>query len=365
LRINFTITSTLKAMELLRSLLLLLGSCCLSLALFEGGFRAAILRSQSSGSLEEDLKRSAEVTPVKEQGNVSLAGLIMPSPWREVVYELKPNLNVTFQGKPLRTNRFGLRGNEVELKKPEGVLRIAGIGDSVLFGWGVAEEESYLKVIESTLASRLARQVESLNFGIPGFNTAMEVALLEHKVLQFQPDLVVLHFVSNDFEVPAFMMKREDPLDFSKSFLLEFVRDRLSQPKSKLIHANRIFSANTKKDYDGIAKEYQSMAGKGGAKKALARMSELTKDLPVIVIYGAVTGAQRQLILRSAKKYGWHLLPLGPQVERALKERGIPNTPEERKRRLTVAPNDRHPSALGHEIIAEALAAKVGEVLGS
>lgn len=351
-------------MELFRSLLLLIGSCCLSLALFEGGVRAVMLRGQSSGSLEEDLKRSAAVAPVKDQGNVSLAGLIMPSRWKEMVYELKPHLDVTFQGKPLRTNRFGMRGQEVELKKPEGTFRVAGIGDSVIFGWGVSEEESYLKVVEKELAARLGRPVESLNFGIPGFNTAMEVSLLEHKALPFQPDVIVLHFVSNDFEVPAFMMKREDPLDMSKSFLFEFIKDRISQPKSKLIHANRIFTANRKKEHDGIAKEYQSMAGKGGAQKAFARMAELTKGLPVIVIYGAVTGAQKQLIQKSAKKYGWHLLPLGSHVERALKERGIPNTPEERKKRLTVAPNDRHPSGLGHEIIAEALVAKVEQVLG-
>ena len=50
------------------------------------------------------------------------------------------------------TNSIGLRGPELEDPKPE--IRIACVGDSVTFGWGVSYEESYPARLERLLIER-------------------------------------------------------------------------------------------------------------------------------------------------------------------------------------------------------------------
>ena len=65
-----------------------------------------------------------------------------------MVYELKPGLDGRFQDQPLKTNSHGMRDREYPREKPDGVVRIAGLGDSVMFGWGVGQGEAYLDVLE-------------------------------------------------------------------------------------------------------------------------------------------------------------------------------------------------------------------------
>jgi len=50
-----------------------------------------------------------------------------------------------------------------------------------------------------------------------------------------------------------------------------------------------------------------------------------------------------------------------PILRRYLTERGIPPTPENR-RRLFYFPRDGHPTALGHALLAEALALQLAEM---
>jgi hypothetical protein len=83
-----------------------------------------------------------------------------------------------------------------------GTVRILFLGDSVTFGLGVAEEDSYPRVIEALLnGSRTDSRasVEVLNSAIPGYNTIQELAQLRELGLAFQPQLVV-GYLYNDIE---------------------------------------------------------------------------------------------------------------------------------------------------------------------
>jgi len=96
-------------------------------------------------------------------------------------------------------NSRGLRGPEVELAKPPGGLRIACLGDSHTFGYGVAEGESWPDVLRQSLQADLGSQaIEVLNFGVNAFDTEQEVAQLELRVLDYSPDLVLIGFYLND-----------------------------------------------------------------------------------------------------------------------------------------------------------------------
>jgi len=116
-------------------------------------------------------------------------------------YELKPN-HRDEQADSIRsyafTNAHGLRDFERDLDKPSGAARILLLGDSVVEGLGIRDLRDTMSAqLEGFLASP---RVQVLNFGVSGYCTRAEVELLERKGLGFNPDVVVLVFVENDFE---------------------------------------------------------------------------------------------------------------------------------------------------------------------
>jgi lysophospholipase L1-like esterase len=95
-------------------------------------------------------------------------------------------------------NRYGMRDKERTVAKIPGTMRIATIGDSITYGYGIEADERFVHHIERTLAAKASTSVEVLNFGVPGYNIVQSVARLEVDGLQFDPDLVLLCLVDND-----------------------------------------------------------------------------------------------------------------------------------------------------------------------
>ena len=209
--LQFTVLHKLKSI-LLGLLLIAIGPLLLTL-LIELGFRGYYhYEQQLTGSLEQQLQRAQSQEPTTLEQSPTMGALVQPSPYPDIVYELKRKATGTFLGKAFSSNSIGLRDKEFTLEKPANTIRIVGLGDSIMFGWGVEQDESYLKLLESKLQSKHPNQsFEVMNFAVPGYNTAMEVATFEHKALAFDPDLVILHFVDNDFGVPLFMQKPFPP----------------------------------------------------------------------------------------------------------------------------------------------------------
>ena len=98
------------------------------------------------------------------------------------------------------TNAHGFRGEDLPRKKSPGQLRIACLGDSFTFGWGVNDDETWPARLEVELGER-GIDAEVMNFGVEGYHTVQEVALLEHRALRFDPDLVLLGYYVNDVNV--------------------------------------------------------------------------------------------------------------------------------------------------------------------
>lgn len=116
-----------------------------------------------------------------------------------------------------RLNSMGWRDLEHRIEKTSGTYRILGLGDSYLFGFGVKRPDICINKLGKLLNDREgAKKVETINAGITAFNTANERDLLLKKGLQYEPDLVILHFVLNDVEEDLF---REGPkVEFYKNY---------------------------------------------------------------------------------------------------------------------------------------------------
>ena len=115
-------------------------------------------------------------------------------------FELKANCrsdNPDFIQTYERTNSHGQRDMERTLQKPDGVRRVLLFGDSVVEGYGLRESETISRQLEALYGDG---STEVLNFGVSAYCTLAEVELLEVKGLRFDPDVVVLVFVENDFD---------------------------------------------------------------------------------------------------------------------------------------------------------------------
>ncbi|MCP5141374.1 MAG: hypothetical protein H6980_03335 [Gammaproteobacteria bacterium] len=96
-------------------------------------------------------------------------------------------------------NAEGFRGPLVARHPPKGVTRIAVLGDSFTLGIGVRDADTLPAQLQKRISDG-GRMVEVLNFGISGSDTARQVELLEKRVLDFNPDVVLIVLFLNDAE---------------------------------------------------------------------------------------------------------------------------------------------------------------------
>ena len=95
-------------------------------------------------------------------------------------------------------NAQGFRGPEVSQRKPAGVFRILGLGDSFMLGVGVRDEDTYLRRLERLLNRSGRGKFEVLNFGVEGYNTEDEASLFAGRGVEYDPDLVLVFSGNNE-----------------------------------------------------------------------------------------------------------------------------------------------------------------------
>jgi|GEM_PF-2950953 len=110
-----------------------------------------------------------------------------------------PNVQKEFLGRIITHNSKGLRGNEVDYRKPRDTFRMAFFGDSQMWGWGVSDNETIPAYAETIASAHIGdKKFDSVNFGASGYGLDQSYLRLISEGLQYKPDVIVLSFFADN-----------------------------------------------------------------------------------------------------------------------------------------------------------------------
>jgi lysophospholipase L1-like esterase len=266
-----------------------------------------------------------------------------------VVEEQRPNASAFLMGAKVRTEEHGFRLPDpaTQARRRPGNRLAVALGDSLTFGWGVPEGQTFPDQLERLLSARCpaagGRAVTVANAGIGNCNTSMEVQRYKLRIRPaMHPDWVILGFSFNDAEPDA--VPDTNPL-YWHSALLSLAAARMQKQTDPKL-------ANYNSYYVGLFRE-----GKAGWDRTKAAMREL----------GAILRADRvaATLFLMPELHDPHDPGIAEAFSRVAavgREAGFevvdpaPDFPPGSGERYWVSHEDAHPNAAAQAIYARALA---------
>ena len=116
------------------------------------------------------------------------------------VYTLEPNQHK----QTININNYGFRGPEISKIKEDETYRIFVVGGSTTISLRAPSDEQthpgFLQELFNNL--KLNFKVEVINAGTPSFASSQEFSVVQNKIINFQPDLIIIYDGSNDLNLP-------------------------------------------------------------------------------------------------------------------------------------------------------------------
>ena len=111
-----------------------------------------------------------------------------------------PGYEVRSEKMNVRINSAGFRGDEIAREKPANTIRIAVLGASTTFNAEVSGNHATWphRLQEKLRSAHRDVNVEVINASLGGYVAADNLKNLRHRVLPFQPDLVVYYEANNE-----------------------------------------------------------------------------------------------------------------------------------------------------------------------
>lgn len=263
-----------------------------------------------------------------------------------------PNARVRLMGVDVATDARGFRDEpRPDAAGPDGV-RLALLGDSVTFGWGVSYGERFSELLESRWSDRLGRPVELVNTGHGNYNAVQERAVLEESFAEERIAGVVQVWYINDAEptpphkdLPWWGHSRTAIFAWAKGDLL---RRRLGARADFTDYYRDLYAD----DAPGFAAFREALRGVGEwtAARGLPWVFVVLPEFHGFAPDGPFAGVYAR-VAREARDAG------------AIVVDAVPAFAGEDPAAVRVAYNDVHPNAHGHAVIAEAVDRAVDPVL--
>lgn len=278
----------------------------------------------------------------------------------EIPYVHRPNLSGA-RGRGLsvvNTDSLGLRstvpGESYGARAP-GEYRIAVVGDSVTFGEGVRDgADTFAKVLEAALnRKQTGARVRVFNFGASAYSVRVMEATLRRRMLAVEPNLVLLAIIPADFN-----LSRTPGVDSHGYLSDDKLSGFLSRDSRARLVLRRLHSLYLLRDViypllDSSTKAEDVLAA-GGVPDSYSYVKAFDED-------ARRGGVDCRVVLLPSLNTSFR-----PVVER-LKEDGVafvdlsPLAGEFTPEQFRASRFDRHPSALVHRRVGEALAAQILE----
>jgi len=249
----------------------------------------------------------------------------------------RANSQARIMGAQIRINDDGFRDQDYSIERNT-KLRMILLGDSLTFGWGVEKEQTFADILER----KLVPPTEVINLGVGNYNTRQEVQLFIERGLKYHPDQVVVFYFLNDAE-PVPLPGQWGFLQYSESLTLYWAAARRS-----LSHFTR--SNYYQNYYKALYKDNQP--GWIDAKNAMIELKTLCNRHRISL---------KVILLPELHQLGnYPFTDEHAKISRFLTQNGIQNldlAPKfqhiEKPQALWVAPDDAHPNAIAHRMIAD------------
>ena len=292
------------------------------------------------------------------KGPLGLGDLIRASELPDLIYELRPDLErVDYVGAAVSTNADGFRRTSPTAPAADTTYRVLGLGDSVMFGQGVSDGREYLSRLEKNLnRDDPSRDWQVLNAAVPGYNTAQEVAYLRARGLAFEPDLVLVGFVSNDVNLPSFLNRARDPFGLGYSAFATWLNAEQSDDSTGVLapaptQASRVFRVEA--DPEKVEARWRHLVGWSAVEASLNELKSLSDEHGFQVLLFSHRESEHSVAaLEAARARGFATCDLAPRLANYMRDHGIKNY---RDSELTVSETDPHPSPVHHRIASDGL----------
>ena len=269
-----------------------------------------------------------------------------------IVYELRPNFSGEgYLGEKVTINAAGFRGLFYPKKKPPRTVRIVGLGDSVMYGQGVSDDEVYLVHLSRQLNAQYPDVTwEIVNTAVPGYNTTMEVETLRVKGLDYDPDLVIIHYIGNDIMLPNFLTERVSMFSLTHSHLINFILERIrGAPYLEIVDAPLNAAGNAfEDDPDKAPEQYRHMVGVGAYRKTMHELRRL-RDKHGFQLIALTGGPGPDYFLQTCRDEGIPVVTGWDAFLAHMKEHGSGSFVESD---IVLSKTDIHPSPIGHRLHA-------------
>jgi hypothetical protein len=262
-----------------------------------------------------------------------------------ISYRLRPGLDGKFNHARYQINSLGFRGPEPAIPKPEDESRILWLGDSLVFGIGVNNDQTMPSVVESLANEGAAdKHFRVLNMGVPSYNTEQELIQFETLGLQLQPDAVLLLFAPNDIERKNWVFEKRESWIANlaqRSYALStlFVFSRLAREKAGVPE-----SYVNMPDFNDNNPRWRAIAD------SLSHIQQICSErsIPFVVLtMGSTDQMPYSMVAAEGSKDGFEVIGLRPDLD--------PRWPDASSLRYRNSTVDSHPNVAGSEMWATLL----------
>ncbi len=254
-------------------------------------------------------------------------------------WNMKPNLDIRWNGTTFQTNRLGFRTPEVAIEKPAGTYRIVVFGSSNSMGYGVSNDEIYTCLLEAWLREWIgpSHRVEVVNLSVAGDSPSRKLCRLQQEARRFHPDWLICDASCfdpwlEDTHIQA-VVDRHLPIPFP--FVEDAIRRTGVTPTETLESFREKFRGESERMLDPIYAGWSEEAKRLGV------------PLTVVILPRADSKGRSprvlQLIGSIAKRHGLDTL----DISGAFDELDVDD--------FRISAWDKHPNAFGHRVMFEAI----------